>query len=77
VRPPRPTPAEELRTAWLLKGELEGHTLADNLAYFAAMAELEDLEEAGRGPDGAPVWLISPAVVEESGWRRLFHRRPG
>jgi hypothetical protein len=58
-----------------LRGELEGHTLEDNLVYFAAMAELEDLEAAGRGGDGVPVNVISPQV-EPTGWRRLFGR-PG
>jgi hypothetical protein len=50
--------------------------MAENLEHFRAMARLEDLEEDGRGPDGVPAWVISPAV-EETGLRRLFHRRPG
>jgi hypothetical protein len=56
-----------------LPGELEGHTLSDNLVYFAVMGELEEAEEAGL-VDGTPAWLISPAV-EPGRLGRLFRRR--
>jgi hypothetical protein len=76
MRRPALTPAQQLHADWLLRGEIEGHTLAENLEHFRRMAELEDLEQQGRAPDGLPAWIISPAV-EETGLRRLFHRRPG
>jgi hypothetical protein len=42
--------------------------------YADAMAELADLEEAGRGVDGVPVNIVSPDV-EPSGWRSWLRRR--
>jgi hypothetical protein len=70
----RPSPAEELRTAWLLRGELVGHTHRDVLEYADAMSELNDLEEAGRGVDGVPSNVVSPDV-EPTGWRSWLRRR--
>jgi hypothetical protein len=42
VRPARPSPAEALRTQFMVLGELRGHDHRDVIDYAVAMGELAD-----------------------------------